>query len=149
MNRAEFMRNLINRGLHNEARSVDALINELVLEIERLRNQAVAGNDWLTGLGEVIITNKKRHGWRVTVPGDFELDPEHVMSNLMLITTEVSEAAEAVRKNDLVNFTDELADVAIRLIGLSYGMEIDLRAAILSKIEKNSMREYRHGGKRL
>jgi NTP pyrophosphatase (non-canonical NTP hydrolase) len=105
--------------------------------------------DWLTTVGGAIHANKLRHGWKVTGRGAFESDPEQVLAVLMLVVTEVAEAAEAVRKTDELNFREELADIVIRVIGLAHGMGIDMRAEILAKVEKNSTREHKHGGKRV
>ena len=68
---------------------------------------------------------------------------------LMLITTEVAEAMEAFRHNDKANFAEELADVVIRTVGLSHGMDINLGQAIMDKMERNRTRAYQHGGKRI
>lgn len=66
---------------------------------------------------------------------------------LMLIVSELGEALEALRKDDLDNFSEELADVAIRLFDLAEGRGIDLETAILKKIEINKQRPYKHGKK--
>lgn len=104
--------------------------------------------DWMAQIGDEIHANKLRHGWKVTTSEDWE-DKHEIPAVLMLIVSEVAEALEAFRKGDRVNFDEELADVGIRLIGLSHGMGIDLKAAILAKVEKNRTREHRHGGKRV
>lgn len=104
--------------------------------------------DWLSDVGEEIHQNKLRHGWKVTTSDDWQ-DKHEIPAVLMLITSELAEALEAFRKDDRANFEEELADVAIRLIGLSHGMGIDLKAAILEKVQRNRVREYRHGGKRV
>lgn len=64
---------------------------------------------------------------------------------LMLIVSELAEAQEGLRHNDLANFREELADVAIRLGDLCGGLGIDLEAEILKKMEKNRSRPYKHG----
>jgi len=104
--------------------------------------------DWLSDVGAEIHANKLRHGWKVTTSEDWE-DNHEIPAVLMLIVSEVAEALEAFRKSDRSNFEEELADVGIRLIGLSHGMGIDLKAAILAKVEKNRHREFKHGGKRV
>jgi NTP pyrophosphatase (non-canonical NTP hydrolase) len=104
--------------------------------------------DWFQQVGDEIHANKLRHGWKVTKFEDWE-DRNEVPAVLALIHSEVSEALEAFRKNDFENFKEELADVMIRVMGLAHGMEIDLKAAILAKVEKNRGREYKHGGKRI
>ena len=68
-----------------------------------------------------------------------------ISTRLMLIVGEVSEAQEGLRHNDIDNFKEELADVAIRLADLCGGLEIDLEAEIEKKMEKNKNRPYKHG----
>lgn len=66
-------------------------------------------------------------------------------NRLMLISGEVAEAHEALRKIDYENFKEELADIVIRVADLAGGLDIDLEAEILSKMEKNKNRPYKHG----
>lgn len=66
---------------------------------------------------------------------------------LALIHSEVSEALEADRKGDADNFSEELADVCIRIFDLCGSRNIDLEGAIEKKMEKNKLRDYKHGGK--
>jgi len=86
------------------------------------------------------------------------LSPSDVVAKLALISCEVSEAIEAVRNRQMrTSFEDgkpegfaiELADIALRLADLCGGMEIDLAAAIATKMEYNRTRTARHGGKAL
>lgn len=74
---------------------------------------------------------------------------------LALITTEVAEATEELRKaksiSDLGLVTSgwgwELADIFIRLADLAEDTGIDLGAAVESKMEVNKARPHLHGGK--
>lgn len=75
-----------------------------------------------------------------------EVDP--IIRCLCLIHSEVSEALEAVRGDDLDNFSEELADTVIRVFDLCGGLGIDLEWAVLSKMEANRHRPHLHGGKR-
>jgi NTP pyrophosphatase (non-canonical NTP hydrolase) len=102
----------------------------------------------LTDIGAEILRHKRTHGWKVTGPGDWANDRE-IPSVLMLITTEVAEAMEAFRADDLENFVEELADIVLRTVGLAHGMQIDLAAASIAKMAKNRHRPLKHGGKRL
>lgn len=84
-----------------------------------------------------------------------ELDHNNVtviLSKLMLITTEVAEAAEVVRKeydgsdayayyNDL---SEELADICIRVFDLAGAVGCDLQTAIQNKMAYNEDRPYMH-----
>lgn len=100
-----------------------------------------------------------------------------VMSKLMLIATEVAEAAEVFRDAKAFSsikgvyqnpgdggplctymdgwstplkpegFGSELADIIIRVFDLAEELGIDLGAEVLRKMRYNATREYRHGGK--
>lgn len=67
---------------------------------------------------------------------------------LALIHSEVSEALEADRKGNNENFTEELADICIRVFDFCGLRDIDLGAAIEQKMKKNQTRTYKHGGKK-
>lgn len=81
-------------------------------------------------------------------PTSFE-QSDPVARCLALIHSEVSEALEALRHDDLDNFGEELADTVIRVFDLCGGLGIDLEWAVLSKMEANRLRSHKHGGKRL
>lgn len=100
-------------------------------------------------LGKEIVKINSDNGWKITKPSDWETEDYKILAVLMLITSEISEAVEAFRKNDKKNFAEELADVIIRTLDLTTGMEIDIYEEILNKMEKNRNRGYKHGGKRV
>jgi NTP pyrophosphatase (non-canonical NTP hydrolase) len=52
-----------------------------------------------------------------------------------------------VRKGDKENFSEELADVCIRVFDCAATLGIDLESEILKKMAKNEKREHKHGGK--
>ena len=66
---------------------------------------------------------------------------------LALIHGEVSEALEALRKDDHLNFAEELADadVVIRVADLAGGSGVDLEREITRKMAKNKARPKLHG----
>jgi len=70
-----------------------------------------------------------------------------LLGKLMLVVTEVAEAAEAVRHHDKENFIEEIADVFIRLLDICGSMNIDISDAIYEKMCKNEKRPIRHGKK--
>lgn len=64
---------------------------------------------------------------------------------LMLIVSELAEAMEAHRKGDMVEFNEELADVAIRLFDLCGGLGVNLEQEIDEKMKINVKRPFKHG----
>ena len=78
-----------------------------------------------------VYDNKLKHNFNVTdVPLEF-----------CLLEGEVSEAFEAwIKKHD--NLGEELADVAIYLLGLAQIVGVDLQEAVENKMAINEKREY-------
>lgn len=70
---------------------------------------------------------------------------DFLATRLALIHSEVSEALEALRKGDMENFAEELADIVIRVADTAGGLDIDLEGEIIKKMEKNKKRGYKHG----
>lgn len=71
-----------------------------------------------------------------------------IATRLMLIVSEVSEVSEAlegIRKDNIDNFKEELADIVIRVADLAGGLDIDLEKEIKNKMKKNKNRPYKHG----
>ena len=68
-----------------------------------------------------------------------------ISNTLMLCVSELGEAVEGLRKGDVSNFNEELADVCIRIFDLCGGLEIDLQEAILKKMDTNEGRPRKHG----
>ena len=64
-------------------------------------------------------------------------NPLHILAALMLVTTEVAEAAEAVRQPKFGNLEEELADIVIRVFDLAGVLQFNLEQAIVDKMEKN------------
>ena len=91
---------------------------------------------------------------------DIEPPTNQTLAMLMLVNTELAEAAEAVRKHDVnatwvdeetnspEGFPVEIADAVIRLFDLAHGYGIDLAEEIEHKMAYNQKRPYRHGKKR-
>ncbi|NTW22000.1 hypothetical protein HGA34_00460 [Candidatus Falkowbacteria bacterium] len=77
-----------------------------------------------------------------TEPEDVNL-PE----KFALLHSEVSEAYEAFRRDNFDGkdgVSEELADIAIRLLHLSVIFKVDLAGEIAKKIERNRSREWNH-----
>ena len=81
---------------------------------------------------KVVYQNKVNKGFNVT----------DVNKEFCLLYGEVAEAYEAWRKKKS-DIGEELADVAIYLLGLSEILGVDLAAEIENKIEINKEREYK------
>lgn len=84
--------------------------------------------------------------WRMSK--GFETSWGNMMSKLMLVVTEVSEACEAYRKDDHDNFNEEIADTMIRLLDICGTLEIDIESEIEKKMAFNRTRPFRHGKKK-
>ena len=67
---------------------------------------------------------------------------------LLLMVTEIAEAAEALRTGDAGNHAEEMADVIIRATDYAGEYGIDLNAEVLEKMRVNRERPVMHGGKR-
>lgn len=99
--------------------------------------------------GKIINEINVSNGWDVPRPEDWSENPDKLPRVLCLIHSEVSEALEAYRKHDRENFEEELADIFIRVVDLSYGMGVDLAGAVVAKLKRNRDRGHKHGGKRV
>ncbi|KEI87574.1 nucleotide pyrophosphohydrolase [Clostridium botulinum B2 267] len=64
---------------------------------------------------------------------------------LMLIVSEVSEAVNALRKDDKENYAEELADIILRTSDTALGDTVDIEKEIKKKMKKNRSRPYKHG----
>ena len=96
----------------------------------------------INDLCDIAHANAVEKGFWETID---KKDPRHVLGLLMLITTEVAEAAEAVRIEDEKNFGEELADILIRVFDVAGGMDVNLGRAVREKMAKNAARPYKHG----
>lgn len=82
-----------------------------------------------------------------------------IPEQIALIHSEVSEALEAFRNNEPISWRDdknkpqglasEYADIMIRVLHYSKLLGINLEKEIVSKLNYNLSRPYRHGGKKI
>lgn len=79
-----------------------------------------------------VIENKINHGFNIT----------DICKEFCLLYGEVGEAYEAYRKKK-DNIGEELADVAIYLMGIAELLNIDLESEISKKLEINEKRKYK------
>ena len=107
------------------------------------------GLNGLNNLGKDINHVNRANGWNVLKPHEFESDDYKVPAVLALIHSEVSEALEAFRHDDFDGFCVELADVIIRVLDCTSGLDIDIDSIVIAKLEKNKGRGHKHGGKRI
>jgi NTP pyrophosphatase (non-canonical NTP hydrolase) len=97
-------------------------------------------------LCEEAHLNAKAHGfWEDYSPAlQYNMRNNAICARLMLIVGEVAEAQEGLRKDDISNFKEELADVVIRLADLCGGLDINLEHEITKKMAINKDRPYKH-----
>lgn len=84
-------------------------------------------------------------GWvNRSIEGDFP-DVNLILAKLMLVTTEVAETAEAVRKGNFSNYQEEIADTIIRLLDLAAATGVDVDGWVEAKMLINEGRPFMHG----
>jgi len=81
----------------------------------------------------------------IRIHNGFETTKENMLGKLMLVVSEISEAAEDVRHEQWEHFGEELADTIIRIMDIAATLEIDLEKEIDRKMEINRNRPYLHG----
>ena len=86
------------------------------------------------------IQEAQRRAWANKLDKGFNTDS--VPLEFCLLSGEVAEAFDAWRKGQ-ANLGEELADVAIYLLGLAEMTGIDLGAEVARKLAKNAARTYR------
>lgn len=79
----------------------------------------------------------------------FHVTWENTPTYLMLTVTELAEAMEAWRDDDLEAFQEEVADTLIRIFHLCGDLGLKIAEAVKRKMEVNRTRSYRHGRRRV
>lgn len=105
----------------------------------------------LAEIGHAAHEINAANGWEVFNEQDWPENGIHnvqkLCTHMALVHSEVSEATEAIRHYDHVNFGEELADIIIRVASIAFGMGIQLDREVETKLTKNAAREHKHGGK--
>jgi len=70
---------------------------------------------------------------------------DNMLEKLCLVHSEVSEAAEAYRKDEKIAFNIEIADIFIRLMDICGTLGIDIESEIINKMQYNRTRPFKHG----
>lgn len=105
---------------------------------------------------EEVYKTAEENGWH---PQGEDIDHVTIIAWLALVVTEVSEAIECVRKNNMetkINddsgkiegFGSEMADIVIRTLDIAETLGINLEDEITKKNLYNKVRPFRHEGKR-
>jgi NTP pyrophosphatase (non-canonical NTP hydrolase) len=105
----------------------------------------------LASIGQAAHEINTANGWEVFTPQDWPEKGRHsvlkLCTHMALVHSEVSEATEAIRHDDHINFAEELADIIIRVASIAHGLGISLDKEVKLKLKTNAGRGHRHGGK--
>jgi len=110
---------------------------------------------------EATLEINRNNGWwdardKVLESGMASAKQIVVLGCLGLVTSEVAEAMEAVRKQDPSKWNDwqtkdtlvrELAGTVVRCMDLAGRLDLNLGNAIIAELEANAGRGHMHGGK--
>lgn len=96
-------------------------------------------------VGDYIVRWRKQWGFYTPISLVTEKERDLMLGKLMLVCSEVGEAAEAVRHADFENFKEEIADTVIRLLDIARSCGIDLSDVINKKMQYNYTRPKGHG----
>lgn len=80
-----------------------------------------------------VYNNKVTHGFNI----------DNIEKEFLFLYGEIAEAFEAYKNNNRTALAEEMADIAIYLLGLSEILHIDLEEEIIKKMSINEKREYK------
>lgn len=107
--------------------------------------------DWgdiIRNQGFLDVISEHVTEWRIGKGFTTPTEPNsEMLGKLMLVVSEVSEAAEACRDGDEENFIEEIADTFIRLFDICGTVGFSIEDAIIEKMIKNEGRPHKHGRK--
>ena len=96
----------------------------------------------------ISIKEWQRMITKYAVDHGFNWSKGDIDTMLLRIHSEVTEASEAARDENLENLAEELADIFIRLVNTYEVMDIDLEKEVIKKHKHNIERPMLHGRKR-
>lgn len=135
-----------------------------VAQLQKIVHAWSKGKGWwdgfdFTALPRALTLGNGRNGASVQLD---QATTNYIASKLLMIGTEVSEAAEALRVGDMIGdpvkfshdrkpdgLKSELADIIIRVVDLAEALGMDMDQALKDKMAYNATRSYRHGNKAL
>ena len=94
------------------------------------------------------IKEWQREITKYAIDHGFDWTPDEIDTMLLRIHSEVSEASEAARDENIEELAEEMADIFIRLANACEVMGIDLEEEVKKKQTKNIQRPKLHGRKR-
>lgn len=109
------------------------VVDDMQMRIDDLRDRSIPA------LAAEIMACRMAHG--------FETTKENMLGKLMLVVTEIAEAAEDVRHERWDHFPEEIADAMIRLLDITSALGIDIETAMRIKMSINWSRAPLHGTK--
>jgi NTP pyrophosphatase (non-canonical NTP hydrolase) len=96
-------------------------------------------------LAEQIARWREAKGFKTPDGIDTPEKRTQMMEKLMLVVTELGEAAEAVRHQNSGNFWEEMADAMIRILDISGTCGVSILAEMHAKMDINFGRPHKHG----
>lgn len=99
-----------------------------------------------------LIYELQKEAYETAIEKGFEFptnigEVNMTLARLMLVVTELGEATQAVRNQDMPAFVNGLADACVHIFGTAYAMHIDLGGEIPVVMAANKLRPHMHGGK--